>query len=67
MKLRSLLHRRQSEKLPLLPEAELSESTDASLRAVFASREKKKTRAAEERLERLLTPTELDLVREHRL
>ncbi|QIS16227.1 hypothetical protein [Nocardia arthritidis] len=64
MKLRSLLHRRQSDKLPLLP---ATESEDGHIvRGVFSLREQKSS-AQEERLERLLTPKELDLVRENRL
>ncbi|MEU2033046.1 hypothetical protein [Nocardia amamiensis] len=65
MKLRSLLHRRPADHVPLLPAIEPEHGPDspdatASPRSVRAA-------AQEERLERLLTPTELDLVLHHRL
>lgn len=58
MNLRSLLHRKQVHKgVPLLP----PESDDS------ASVRKRTKPPNEERLERLLTPSELDLVQHHRL
>ncbi|WP_155981988.1 hypothetical protein [Nocardia sp. BMG111209] len=60
MKLRFLLNRRQAESLPLLP---LSE--DARRRPGQWTRQARAER--EERLERLLTPTERDLVEHHDL
>lgn len=62
MKLRFLLNRRQAESLPLLP---VSEPEDA---ATVDNPRGEHTRAErEERLERLLTPRELELVQHHRL
>ncbi|MEV4128446.1 hypothetical protein [Nocardia sp. NPDC049707] len=63
MKLRSLLHRRHADQLPLLP---------ATALAISATRGTSAPRTAhplvpDEQLERLLTPTEFDLVREHRV
>ncbi|MEV5836265.1 hypothetical protein [Nocardia sp. NPDC052112] len=63
MKLRSLLHRRHADRVPLLPAIEPQ---------IPATRDTSAPRTAhpivtEEQLERLLTPTELDLVREHRV
>ncbi|WP_406267259.1 hypothetical protein OH799_21985 [Nocardia sp. NBC_00881] len=60
MKLRSLLHRRHADPVPLLPAIEpedghIARGTSSSLRST-------RTAAKEELLERLLTPTELDLV-----
>ncbi|WP_433730602.1 hypothetical protein ACQP0C_03860 [Nocardia sp. CA-129566] len=63
MKLRSLLHRRHADQVPLLPAIE-PEFTNAK---GFATPRSKRKIVQEERLERLLTPTELDLVREHRV
>ncbi|MBF6297856.1 hypothetical protein IU459_09890 [Nocardia amamiensis] len=65
MKLRSLLHRRPADQVPLLPAIEPEHGpafpdAPASARSARAA-------AQEERLERLLTPTELDLVLHHRL
>ncbi|MBF6163956.1 hypothetical protein IU486_04100 [Streptomyces gardneri] len=65
MKLRSLLHRRPADQVPLLPAIEpengrRASGASASLRSVRAA-------AQEERLERLLTPSELDLVLRRRL
>ncbi|MFC9996286.1 hypothetical protein [Nocardia sp. NPDC127526] len=60
MKLRSLLHRR-TKTVPLLP----AEETIAPGPAKGAKR--KANGALEERLERLLTPNELDLVQHHRI
>ncbi|MFI9506684.1 hypothetical protein [Nocardia sp. NPDC052566] len=58
MKLRSLLHRRPADQVPVLPAVEPEDGL--SLRGTFALRTKP---AQEERLERLLTPSELDMVR----
>ncbi|MGW4241821.1 hypothetical protein [Nocardia sp. NPDC004722] len=63
MNLRSLLHRKTT-MVPLLP-AEEQRGTDAESTA--PPRRKKANGALEERLERLLTPTELDLVQHHRI
>jgi hypothetical protein len=75
VKLRSFLHRRHADQVPLLPAIEPADaviertgspptrgpaSSTGSARTIY-------TIAQEERLERLLTPTELDLVREHRV
>ncbi|MBF6352550.1 MULTISPECIES: hypothetical protein [Nocardia] len=54
MNLRSLLRRQNSEGLPKLPALEPPDDTLADDRV-------------DERLERLLTPTELDMVRKHRV
>ncbi|MEV6431141.1 hypothetical protein [Nocardia sp. NPDC051463] len=64
MKLRSLLHRRHAEQLPLLPAVEPTDGSAA--RGSPPSRAARKF-AQEELLERLLTPVELDMVREHRV
>ncbi|MFC9896848.1 hypothetical protein ACFVMC_24455 [Nocardia sp. NPDC127579] len=53
MKLRSLLPRRRNHDLPQLPSIEPEDGRPA------------KARPTEEKLERLLTPTELDLVNHH--
>ncbi|WP_067480121.1 hypothetical protein [Nocardia amamiensis] len=65
MKLRSLLHRRPADHVPLLPaiEPELGLETPGAP----ASPRSARAAAQEERLERLLTPSELDLVLHHRL
>ncbi|MFJ1459504.1 hypothetical protein [Nocardia wallacei] len=65
MKLRFPLHRSQADSVPLLP---VSDSEDITA-GVGSSGRSSRRRAAEreERLERLLTPTELDLVQHHRL
>ncbi|GAB2647133.1 hypothetical protein [Nocardia goodfellowii] len=55
MKLRSLLPRRRSNELPLLPSIEPEDGQPVQVRPT------------EEKLERLLTPTELDLVNHHQL
>ncbi|NKY27281.1 hypothetical protein [Nocardia gamkensis] len=65
MKLRSLLHRQPADRVPLLPAVEpedgwTARGASAFPRGVCAA-------AREERLERLLTPSELDLVLRHRL
>ncbi|MDO3648866.1 hypothetical protein [Nocardia mangyaensis] len=62
MKLRSFLPRRHINEVPLLPTIEPDESFP---RNAFAPRTTKLKR--DERLERLLTPTELDLVLHHQL
>ncbi|MCX4099000.1 hypothetical protein [Nocardia sp. alder85J] len=61
MKLRFLLNRRQAESLPLLP---LSDEA-AGRRPGQWTRQARAQR--EERLERLLTPTERDFVEHHQL
>lgn len=58
MKLRSFLHRRPIYELPLLPTIEPDDS--GTLRNAFAPRVARARR--EERLERLLTPFELDIL-----
>ncbi|WP_433198339.1 hypothetical protein ACQP1G_03670 [Nocardia sp. CA-107356] len=63
MKLRLLLHRRHAGDVPLLPAIDFEKP---AAKYTAAPRSKRKI-AQEERLERLLTPTELDLVREHRV
>lgn len=63
MKLRSLLHRRHVDRLPLLPAAETEISAPRGTTAPRAAH----PIVPDEQLERLLTPTELDLVREHRV
>ncbi|NKY52636.1 hypothetical protein [Nocardia vermiculata] len=63
MNIRTILHRRQAQSLPLLPDSEAE-----PLAVPFRSNGRRSRRSdaeREERLERLLTPTELDLV-EHR-
>ncbi|WP_280262177.1 hypothetical protein [Nocardia wallacei] len=65
MKLRFLLHRRQPDSVPLLP---VSESDDvAAPPGHGGKRSDRKAVEREERLERLLTQKELDLVQHHRL
>ncbi|MBF5001443.1 hypothetical protein IRT45_30375 [Nocardia sp. BSTN01] len=64
MNIRTILHRRQAESVPLLPD-----SDSGPLAAAFRNhgrRSRRNLAEREERLERLLTPSELDLV-EHRL
>ncbi|WP_433627663.1 hypothetical protein [Nocardia sp. CA-120079] len=63
MKLRSLLHHRHGDQVPLLPT--ITPETPAT-RDIFAPRIARPA-VPDEQLERLLTPTELDLVREHRV
>ncbi|MFE3544199.1 hypothetical protein ACFXK0_14645 [Nocardia sp. NPDC059177] len=63
MKLRSLLPRRHINDLPLLPT--IAPEDSFSLPSALVSRGTRRKR--EERLERLLTPTELDLVRHNQL
>ncbi|WP_330233374.1 hypothetical protein OHA40_13445 [Nocardia sp. NBC_00508] len=65
MKLLSLLHRRHADQVPLLPAIERENGCRA--RDSSASPRSVRSAAQEERLERLLTPTELDLVLHHRL
>ncbi|WP_227997348.1 hypothetical protein [Nocardia australiensis] len=70
MKLRSLLHRRQADRLPLLPTTESPDTTSEPVAGQLAGTYSPRTArlvAQEEQLERLLTPSELDLVREHRV
>ncbi|MFC4375945.1 hypothetical protein ACFO5K_17735 [Nocardia halotolerans] len=59
MKLLSLLPRRPAHDVPLLPTIEADDTF--ALRSAFTRRKR------EERLERLLTPSELDLVLHHQL
>ncbi|MFD6389221.1 hypothetical protein ACWF9G_05035 [Nocardia sp. NPDC055029] len=59
MKLRSFLPRRHTNDVPLLPTIEPDDSF--ALRAAFTRRKR------DERLERLLTPSELELVLHHQL
>ncbi|MGY2030202.1 hypothetical protein ACW9HR_25990 [Nocardia gipuzkoensis] len=65
MKLRSLLHRRPADQVPLLPAIEPENGRRA--RGASAFPHTARAAAPEERLERLLTPRELDLVLHHRL
>ncbi|MEU1995947.1 hypothetical protein ABZ511_15965 [Nocardia gamkensis] len=65
MKLRSLLHRQPADRVPLLPAVEPEDGRTA--RAASAFPRSVRAAAREERLERLLTPSELDLVLRHRL
>ncbi|MGN2635543.1 hypothetical protein ACTD5D_04970 [Nocardia takedensis] len=68
MKLRSLLQRRQAARMPLLPSLD---PDDAGGGGGFAPKRfaspRSTTGAREETLERLLTPGELEIVRQHRL
>ncbi|MET9287286.1 hypothetical protein AB0346_20515 [Nocardia beijingensis] len=66
MKLRSLLHRRPADPVPLLPAIEPEDGRKAHGASVFPPRSVRGA-VQEERLERLLTPRELDLVLHHRL
>ncbi|WP_062983400.1 hypothetical protein [Nocardia anaemiae] len=63
MKLRSLLHRRHADQVPLLP------AIEPEIRATRDTSAPRTTHplVTDEQLERLLTPTELDFVREHRV
>jgi len=65
VKLRSLLHRRQAARVPLLPVIEPEDGRP--VRATDRSDLRRPDLADEERLERLLTPTELEMVLEHRV
>ncbi|MFE3191090.1 hypothetical protein ACFXHA_18910 [Nocardia sp. NPDC059240] len=65
MNLRSLLHRKTT-MVPLLPAEEQGTVAGSTTTPRHAGR-KKPNGALEERLERLLTPTELDLVQHHRI
>ncbi len=65
MNLRSLLHRRTST-VPLLPAEESGTDAETTAEPKRSGRDKANG-ALEERLERLLTPTELDLVQHHRI
>ncbi|MEU2255647.1 hypothetical protein [Nocardia xishanensis] len=64
MKLSSLLHRRQADQVPLLPS---SEPDDGPAERGALTRRAEKALAQEERLERLLTPSELEMVLQHRV
>ncbi|MRH91970.1 hypothetical protein GFY24_31800 [Nocardia sp. SYP-A9097] len=75
MKLRSLLHRKTNvsdgdiaetgtaEEVPLLPSDEIRDTSQVPLRP----KRSRPNGQLEERLERLLTPNELDLVEHHRI
>ncbi len=63
MKLRSLLPRRHTNEVPLLPS--IGPDDAFALPSAFVPRGTRLKR--EERLERLLTPSELDLVLHHQL
>ncbi|WP_067574864.1 hypothetical protein [Nocardia acidivorans] len=74
MKLRSLLHRKTSvsddsaaangvDQLPLLPSDEMRDASQVPR----TPRRSRPDGQLEERLERLLTPNELDLVQHHRI
>ncbi|MEC3920388.1 hypothetical protein [Nocardia sp. CDC160] len=65
MNLRSLLHRK-TRTVPLLPAEESGADAESTTTPKHFVR-KKANGALEERLERLLTPTELDLVQHHRI
>ncbi|MBF6278681.1 hypothetical protein A5780_04360 [Nocardia sp. 852002-20019_SCH5090214] len=65
MNIRTILHRRQAESVPLLPDSESGPSVVVPFRN-HGRRSRRNLAEREERLERLLTPSELDLV-EHRL
>lgn len=62
MKLRSLLHRKTNS-VPILPSEERAETAQPPGR----TKRSRRNGALEERLERLLTPSELDLVQHHRI
>ncbi|WP_039802500.1 hypothetical protein [Nocardia araoensis] len=66
MKLRSLLHRRPADRVPLLPAIQPEDGRKTHGASVFPPHGTRGA-AQEERLERLLTPRELDLVLHHRL
>jgi hypothetical protein len=71
VKLRALLHRRQADQVPLLPAIESTDTaiglTDGPLARGTPTPYTTYVIAQEELLERLLTPSELDLVRDHRV
>ncbi|MGQ4597031.1 hypothetical protein [Nocardia sp. R6R-6] len=69
MKLRLLLHRRPADRVPQLPASEPRNGHKKSPDTPDSAVSPRGARAAtqEERLERLLTPTELDLALHHRL
>lgn len=60
MKLRSLLHRKQADEVPLL-------SPDDSQNAVRITGGRVGSTDLEERLERLLTPSEMEQILHHRV
>ncbi|WP_054812318.1 hypothetical protein [Nocardia arizonensis] len=62
MKLRSFIHRRYADRIPLLPSTDPDDPADGGR----PSTRRAKTDAREERLERLLTPGELEIVEQHR-
>ncbi|WP_216914433.1 hypothetical protein OG225_31495 [Nocardia sp. NBC_01377] len=63
MKLRSFLHRRHADQVPLLPSLDV----DQTISGGGSTPRRAKRQAREEGLERLLTPGELDLVQRHRV
>ncbi|MBH0778205.1 hypothetical protein [Nocardia bovistercoris] len=63
MKLRSFLQRRHADQVPLLPSRDPEESADTGKHIVRRA----KSNAREEKLERLLTPDEREIVEQHRL
>ncbi|NKY87106.1 hypothetical protein [Nocardia veterana] len=65
MNIRTILHRRQAESVPLLPDSE-PEPLSVPFRT-HGRRFRRNLAEREERLERLLTPSELDLVQHRRL
>ncbi|WP_028479400.1 hypothetical protein [Nocardia sp. CNY236] len=65
MKLLSLLHRRPAKQVPLLPA--IDPDTGRRARRRPTAPHGSHSAGAEELLERLLTPTELDLVLHHRI
>ncbi|MFI1915393.1 hypothetical protein [Nocardia sp. NPDC020380] len=64
MNLRSLLHRK-ARAVPLLPAAQSGETPPPT--GHIRKYRRKANGALEEKLERLLTPSELDLVQHHRI
>ncbi|MFE5287548.1 hypothetical protein ACFRAQ_21490 [Nocardia sp. NPDC056611] len=66
MNLRSLLHL-ESKTVPLLPADESGTDADSAESNPPGTSGRKANRALEERLERLLTPTEMDLIQHHRI
>lgn len=69
MNLRSLLHRRRPDRVPPLPMIEPDDcrGVDPAAAPPTAAPPRTTPLTDEERLERLLTPTELALVLEHRM
>lgn len=68
MKLRSLLHRRRPDRVPPPPLIEPDDRRSADPASAPPTTSRRTTPLTdEERLERLLTPTELELVLQHRI